>query len=160
MKFQMLGDANKAGPVRLSDVYDSEVGGASTGIAASQKALYDAYNSLNSRIHYFDITKTYTSKTSLAYTGISYTIPKKSVFTMYGVTVWANSAPACASINDSSSNANAQIACGYRADGCTSATPAFSYHTGNSAVTYYLWAKYNGSGSNWGYLRGFYISLQ
>ena len=49
MKFQMLGDANKAGPVRLSDVYDSEVGGASTGIAASQKALYDAYNSLNSR---------------------------------------------------------------------------------------------------------------
>ena len=50
MKFQMLGDANKAGPVRLSDVYDSEVGGASTGIAASQKALYDAYNSLNSSI--------------------------------------------------------------------------------------------------------------
>lgn len=48
MKFQMLGDANHAGPVRLSDVYSSQVGDASTGIAASQKALYDAYSSLNS----------------------------------------------------------------------------------------------------------------
>ena len=50
MKYNMLGDANYAGPVRLSDTYDSEVGDASTGIAASQKALYDAYNSLNSRL--------------------------------------------------------------------------------------------------------------
>ena len=50
MKFQMLGDANHAGPVRLSDVYNSQVGDASTGIAASQKALYDAYSSLNSRL--------------------------------------------------------------------------------------------------------------
>lgn len=50
MKFNMLGDANHAGPVRLSDVYSSAVGDASTGIAASQKALYDAYSSLNSRI--------------------------------------------------------------------------------------------------------------
>ena len=48
MRFNMLGDANHAGPVRLSDTYDKEVGGAQTGIAASQKALYDAYNSLNS----------------------------------------------------------------------------------------------------------------
>ena len=79
---------------------------------------------------------------------------------MYGVTVWANSAPTIATINDSSSNANAQAACSYRAEGCTSATPAFSHHTGNSAITYYLWAKYNGASSNWGYLRGFYISLQ
>ena len=46
----MLGDANHAGPVRLSDTYDKAVGGAQTGIAASQKALYNAYNSLNSRI--------------------------------------------------------------------------------------------------------------
>lgn len=49
MKFNMLGDANHAGPVRLSDVYSSQVGDASQGVAASQKALYDAYNSLNSR---------------------------------------------------------------------------------------------------------------
>lgn len=48
MKFNMLGDANHAGPVRLSDVYNSQVGDASQGVAASQKALYDAYNSLNS----------------------------------------------------------------------------------------------------------------
>ena len=50
MRFNMLGNANHAGPVRLSDTYDKAVGGAQTGIAASQKALYDAYNSLNSRI--------------------------------------------------------------------------------------------------------------
>ena len=50
MKFQMLGSADKPGPVRLSDVYNSQVGDASMGIAASQKALYDAYSSLNSRI--------------------------------------------------------------------------------------------------------------
>ena len=50
MKFQMLGSADKPGPVRLSDVYNSQVGDASMGIAASQKALYDAYNSLNSSL--------------------------------------------------------------------------------------------------------------
>lgn len=48
MRFNMLGDANDPGPVRLSDVYSSAVGDASSGIAASQKALYDAYSSLNS----------------------------------------------------------------------------------------------------------------
>ena len=50
MKFNMLGDANHAGPVRLSDVYSSAVGSAKDGVAASQRALYDAYNSLNSRM--------------------------------------------------------------------------------------------------------------
>ena len=81
------------------------------------------------------------------------------MFVITGYPVWANSAPVCASINDSSSNANAQSACAYRADGCTSATPSYANYTGNSAITFYLWAKYNGAGSNWGYLRGFYISL-
>ena len=50
MKFTMLGSANHAGPVRLSDTYSSSVGAAADGIAASQKALYDAYTSLNSRM--------------------------------------------------------------------------------------------------------------
>ena len=50
MKFNMLGNANRTGPVRLSDAYSSLVGGASQGVAASQKALYNAYNSLNSRV--------------------------------------------------------------------------------------------------------------
>ena len=63
MKFQMLGTTDKAGPVRLSDVYNSEVGGAETGIAASQKALYDAYSSLNSRMTY---RKYYTTCTSVS----------------------------------------------------------------------------------------------
>ena len=56
MKFQMLGSADKPGPVRLSDVYNSQVGDASMGIAASQKALYDAYSSLNSRISIDTVT--------------------------------------------------------------------------------------------------------
>lgn len=51
MKFNMLGDANHAGPVRLSDVYSSAVGSAKDGVAASQRALYDAYNSLNSSLY-------------------------------------------------------------------------------------------------------------
>lgn len=44
----MRGDAYHAGPVMLSDVYTSAVGSAKDGVAASQRALYDAYNSLNS----------------------------------------------------------------------------------------------------------------
>ena len=50
MIYNMKGDVNHAGPVRLSDVYSSAVGSAKDGVAASQRALYDAYNSLNSRI--------------------------------------------------------------------------------------------------------------
>lgn len=46
----MRGDAYHAGPVMLSDVYTSAVGSAKDGVAASQKALYNAYNSLNSRV--------------------------------------------------------------------------------------------------------------
>ena len=46
MKYNVLGDTNHAGYVRLSDVYASAVGSAKDGIAASQRALYDAYNSI------------------------------------------------------------------------------------------------------------------
>lgn len=38
------------GHVKLSDTYTSSVGDASSGVAASQKALFDAYSSLNSNI--------------------------------------------------------------------------------------------------------------
>lgn len=41
------------GHVKLSDTYTSSVGDASSGVAASQKALFDAYSSLNSNINYF-----------------------------------------------------------------------------------------------------------
>ena len=50
MRFNMLGDTNEAGPVRLSDVYNSSVGGAAAGIAASQKALYDVYSTMSAKI--------------------------------------------------------------------------------------------------------------
>lgn len=50
MRFTMLGSDHHPGPVLLSDDYSSVVGNAKQGVAASQKALYDAYNSLNSRI--------------------------------------------------------------------------------------------------------------
>lgn len=59
MKFNMLGNANRTGPVRLSDAYSSLVGGASQGVAASQKALYNAYNSLNSsKMPWYKISST------------------------------------------------------------------------------------------------------
>lgn len=48
MIYNMRGDTYHAGPVMLSDVYTSAVGSAKDGVAASQRALYDAYNSLNS----------------------------------------------------------------------------------------------------------------
>lgn len=38
------------GHVKLSDTYTSSVGDASSGVAASQKALFDAYSTLNSNI--------------------------------------------------------------------------------------------------------------
>ena len=38
------------GHVKLSDTYTSSVGDASSGVAASQKALFDAYSSLNSNL--------------------------------------------------------------------------------------------------------------
>ena len=50
MIYNMRGDTYHAGPVVLSDVYTSAVGSAKDGVAASQRALYDAYNSLNSSI--------------------------------------------------------------------------------------------------------------
>ena len=50
MKYNVLGDTNHAGYVRLSDVYTSAVGSAKDGIAASQRALYDAYNSITTSL--------------------------------------------------------------------------------------------------------------
>ena len=41
------------GHVKLSDTYTSSVGDASSGVAASQKALFDAYSTLNTNIDYF-----------------------------------------------------------------------------------------------------------
>jgi hypothetical protein len=41
------------GHTKLSDTYTSSVGDASSGVAASQKALFDAYSTLNSNIDYF-----------------------------------------------------------------------------------------------------------
>lgn len=38
------------GHVKLSDTYTSSVGDASSGVAASQKALFDAYSTLNSNL--------------------------------------------------------------------------------------------------------------
>ena len=50
MIYNMRGDTYHAGPVMLSDVYTSAVGSAKDGVAASQRALYEAYNSLNSSV--------------------------------------------------------------------------------------------------------------
>lgn len=94
MKFQMLGSADKPGPVRLSDVYSSQVGDASTGIAASQKALYDAYNSLNSSISNLNtsvsgINSLLTTLNSIAiYRGPS--APKNVNEVAYNTICWAN----------------------------------------------------------------------
>lgn len=43
------------GHTKLSDTYTSSVGDASSGVAASQKALFDAYSTLNSNIANSDI---------------------------------------------------------------------------------------------------------
>ena len=43
------GTASNYGHIKLSDTYTTSVGDASSGIAASQKALFDAYSELNSK---------------------------------------------------------------------------------------------------------------
>ena len=65
MIYNMRGDTYHAGPVLLSDVYTQSVGHAKDGIAASQGALYDAYNSLNSSISNLNskISKSYPNTT-------------------------------------------------------------------------------------------------
>ena len=50
MIYNMRGDTYHAGPVMLSDVYTSAVGSAKDGVAASQRALYDSYNTLKSSV--------------------------------------------------------------------------------------------------------------
>lgn len=42
-----VGDASNYGHVKLSDIYTSNVGGASNSLAASQSAVWNAYNALN-----------------------------------------------------------------------------------------------------------------
>ena len=62
------GTASNYGHVKLSDTYNSAVSGgnAAGGLAASQNALYNAYNELNSKInknHYVDITTDFNNGT-------------------------------------------------------------------------------------------------
>jgi hypothetical protein len=45
------GDTTNYGHVRLSDVYNSQIGTAAQSIGASQKAVYDAYDLLNSNLN-------------------------------------------------------------------------------------------------------------
>ena len=55
------------GHVKLSDTYTSSVGDASSGVAASQKALFDAYSTLNSNISNLIKIKIYTTQTNNYY---------------------------------------------------------------------------------------------
>lgn len=68
MRFTMLGSNLQPGPVTLSDDYSKVVGNAKQGVAASQKALYDVYNSLTN----YKITSESISANSTAPYGWSY----------------------------------------------------------------------------------------
>jgi hypothetical protein len=52
------GDATNYGHVRLSDVYNSQIGTAAQSIGASQKAVYDAYDALNSKFNMMYVENT------------------------------------------------------------------------------------------------------
>lgn len=148
MKFQMLGDANKAGPVRLSDVYDSEVGGASTGIAASQKALYDAYNSLNSRLDTYS-TDTYSVAT---YGGTVKCIKLSRVVTIWGWGIGNTKHLAVGDHNLCTVDSKYRPSDGYKCLGVGSGMIDYSgficYHVqSNGKINMYAYREQGGGGS-------------
>jgi hypothetical protein len=52
------GNATNYGHVRLSDVYNSQIGTAAQSIGASQRAVYDAYDALNSKFNMMYVENT------------------------------------------------------------------------------------------------------
>ena len=96
MIYNMRGDTYHAGPVMLSDVYTSAVGSAKDGVAASQRALYDAYNSLNSsKLNKSDFTGCVGPQTIVDVSGTNtiktYLDNKKLQFKSYVYTNWGDS---------------------------------------------------------------------
>ena len=90
MIYNMRGDTYHAAPVMLSDVYTSAVGSAKDGVAASQRALYDAYNSLNSRILEIDAKTVLTTSKTLAggANADAYADTTRTGYTSIGVVGW------------------------------------------------------------------------
>lgn len=108
---------------------------------------------------------TYTAQATantFVYTGISVTIPKNSFFIIAGRGIWANNGFSNCKFSNSSSTYNlpndtySQIVgqAGTQTGGCI-----LCGQTGNSDVTFYLWGKWDGSGMNWAFINGFYVSL-
>lgn len=83
------GNTTNYGHVRLSDVYNSQIGTAEQSIGASQKAVHDAYDTLNSNIsnvlsQIAEVKGNYkATTTNWEYTGVSFTLPTLGYYALF-----------------------------------------------------------------------------
>ena len=110
-------------------------------------------------IRTFSYKSDYNSTTAnvMRYTGVSFTIPANSYFVISARATYTGAKPLNVAINDSSTNANANIATGAYSD--VMCTCSFASYTGSSAKTYYVWAKYATVNASAGtiYIDGWYL---
>ena len=110
----------------------------------------------NPKIHKVQLAHSFTSNTSLAYTGASITIPANCIYAFLASAMFINSSPKIVSIGKSSTSSPSILAAEYVN---TSASASLVGTTGNSAVTFYIWAQYNSASENRIDIDGFYIEL-
>lgn len=84
------GNANYFGHVKVSDTYSTAIGGgnAAGGIAASQHAIYNAYNTLSNRIGITARNVTSPIITTNSFTTVYVTPPTVNGYTCAGVVGW------------------------------------------------------------------------
>lgn len=97
-----------------------------------------------------------TTANAMRYTGVSFTIPANSYFVISARATYLGAKPLNIAINDSSTNANANMATGAYSD--VMCTCSFASYTSN-AITFYVWARYATASANAGtiYIDGWYI---
>lgn len=97
-----------------------------------------------------------TTANAMRYTGVSFTIPANSFFVISARATHLGAKPLNIAINDSSTNAYANVATGAYSD--VMCTCSFASYT-NTARTFYVWAKYATVNASAGtiYIDGWYL---
>lgn len=101
--------------------------------------------------------KSFTSSTTIAYTGLSITIPANSIFGFYVKAAYNYNMPKEIALSTNSSAIDSASTYALTTDGSVC---SIAGATENSALTLYVWARYNGSGSNYATAYGWYMPKQ
>lgn len=108
---------------------------------------------MNKRVNINPTNKKFTSSTTLAYTGYSITIPRRRSFALSFFLIWENARPQQLVISTSSTSTSEYL-CVYNSE--TATNGCICGRTGDTDVTFYVWAKYNGATTNTLHISGWY----